>query len=101
MVEAAVEDFADVPEEVFPVNLLEQYDLLPLAEAVRTIHAPEDAASRDRARRRFIFQELFVLQLALSIRPRAAAVVCKRRRWRPTTKIDARIRPAVAVRVDG
>ncbi len=91
MVEAAVEDFADVPEEVFPASLLQQCDLLPLAEAIRTIHAPEDAESRDRARRRFIFQELFVLQLALSIR-RAQQQLLQAPPLDTTTKIDARIR---------
>ena len=91
MVEAAVEDFADIPEEVFPVNLLGQCDLLPLTEAIRTIHAPEDAESLIRARRRFIFQELFVLQLALSIR-RAQQQTLKAPPLPATTKIDARIR---------
>ncbi|MCH7752258.1 MAG: ATP-dependent DNA helicase RecG [Planctomycetes bacterium] len=91
MVEAAVKDFADVPEEVFPANLLQQCDLLPLTAAIRTIHAPEDEESLGRARRRFIFQELFVLQLALSIR-RAQQQSLQAPPLPATTKIDARIR---------
>ena len=91
MVEAAVKEFADVPEEVFPANLLQQCDLLPLTAAIRTIHAPEDAESLLRARRRFIFQELFVLQLALSIR-RAQQQSLQAPPLPATTKIDARIR---------
>ncbi|MCH8839766.1 MAG: DNA-processing protein DprA [Planctomycetes bacterium] len=91
MVEAAVKEFADVPEEVFPANLLQQCDLLPLTAAIRTIHAPEDEESLSRARRRFIFQELFVLQLALSIR-RAQQQSLQAPPLPATTKIDARIR---------
>jgi ATP-dependent DNA helicase RecG len=91
MVEAAVEDFSGVPEEVFPASLLEQCDLLPLTEAIRTIHAPDDAKSLDRARQRFIFQELFVLQLALSIR-RAQQQLLQAPPLPASTKIDARIR---------
>lgn len=91
MVEAAVEDFADVPEEVFPAALLSQCDLLPLAEALRSIHHPEDQAALDRARRRFVFQELFVMQLAVAIR-RLQQRLQSAPELPTTAKIDARIR---------
>jgi len=68
VVAAAVEQYAAVPEEVFPPALLAQYDLLPLAEALPAIHSPTDADQLARARRRFVFQELFVLQLAVVAR---------------------------------
>jgi ATP-dependent DNA helicase RecG len=64
----ALERYSSVLEEVFPPALLEQYDLMPLAEALPAIHAPRDADELQRARRRFIFQELFVLQLAVVAR---------------------------------
>jgi ATP-dependent DNA helicase RecG len=91
IVEAAVHQFADVPEEVFPPELLDRYSLLPLTTAIRQIHAPDDAESLARARRRFIFQELLVLQLALSIR-RAQQHLLHAPVLPATTKIDARIR---------
>ncbi len=91
MAEAAVEEFADVPEEVFPEALISKYKLLPLAEALRTIHQPDDQATLDQARRRFIFQELFVMQLAVAIRR-----LQQQMQFAPelptSTKIDARIR---------
>ena len=68
MVANAVEQCAPILEEVFPPALLEQYDLMPLAEALPAIHSPQDAAQLERARRRFVFQELFVLQLAVVAR---------------------------------
>jgi ATP-dependent DNA helicase RecG len=87
----AVEDFANVPEEVFPRNLLKQYQLPLLADAIRGIHLPADQQELDRARRRFVFQELFVLQLAVSTR-RAQQRSLPAPSLPTTTKIDARIR---------
>jgi len=68
MVAKAVEDYSGLLEEVFPPTLLKKYALMPLIEAVRTIHDPEDKEKLAAARRRFVFQELFVLQLALAVR---------------------------------
>ena len=91
MVEAAVEDFAEVPDEVFPAGLLQDYQLLPLGKALRAIHWPDDQETLAQARRRFIFQELFIMQLAVAIRR-----LQQRLEFAPelpaTTKIDARIR---------
>ena len=41
---------------------------MPLAEALPAIHSPQDAEQAERARRRFVFQELFILQLAVVAR---------------------------------
>jgi ATP-dependent DNA helicase RecG len=68
MVTSALENFGHVLEEVFPESLLAQYDLMPLAEALPAIHSPQDATQCERARRRFVFQELFILQLAVVAR---------------------------------
>jgi ATP-dependent DNA helicase RecG len=91
IVQAAVEDFASELEEVFPTSLLNQYRLMPLVDAVRTIHQPADREQLQQARRRFVFQELFVLQLALSIR-RSQQRSLKAYELPATARIDARIR---------
>jgi ATP-dependent DNA helicase RecG len=91
MVEAAVEEFADVPEEVFPDTLLTKYELLPIAESLRAIHQPADPEVLQQARRRFIFQELFVMQLAVAIR-RAQQQLQFAPELPTSTKVDARIR---------
>ena len=91
MVEGAVEQFADVPEEVFPDGLLAKYDLLPLSDALRAIHQPKEQAALLRARRRFIFQELFVMQLAVAVR-RAQQQTQFATELPTSAKIDARIR---------
>jgi ATP-dependent DNA helicase RecG len=89
--QAAVTEFADQLEEVFPPTLLKRFQLMPLVEAVRAIHQPSDREEMERARRRFIFQELFVLQLALSIR-RSEQRQLKAYELPATSRIDARIR---------
>ncbi|MCG8450629.1 MAG: ATP-dependent DNA helicase RecG [Pirellulales bacterium] len=91
MAEIAMEKYAAVPEEVFPPGLLAQYDLLPLEAALHSIHQPEEQGILAAARRRFIFQELFVLQLAVSIR-RDQQQALPAPELPATAKIDARIR---------
>ncbi len=91
MVEAAVADFASVPEEVFPDHLLKKYVLLPLSTALQAIHQPQNQDVLQQARRRFIFQELFVMQLAVAIR-RLQQRLEFAAELPTTTKIDARIR---------
>jgi ATP-dependent DNA helicase RecG len=90
-VHTAVEDYTGLLEEVFPPALLKQLELLPLQAAVRLIHQPIDSAALARARRRFVFQELFVLQLALSVR-RDRFQQLTAPRLPATAKINARIR---------
>jgi ATP-dependent DNA helicase RecG len=91
IVQTAVDEFAGFLEEVFPEPLLKQYKLMPLVEAVRAIHHPADREEMERARRRFVFQELFVLQLALSIR-RSEQRQLAAYELPATARIDARIR---------
>jgi ATP-dependent DNA helicase RecG len=91
MVAAAVEEFAPALEEVFSEALLAKYDLMPLAEALPAIHAPQDVDVLERARRRFVFQELFVLQLAVVARRWQQQVGFRAPRLETTAAIDARI----------
>src|SRR5699024_3188328 len=48
-----------------PPELLTKYRMPGKAEAVRAIHAPHDAAEAAAARRRLIFEELYILQLGI------------------------------------
>jgi ATP-dependent DNA helicase RecG len=91
IIAGAVEEYAPLLDEVFPADLLAKYQLMPLVDAVRAIHRPADRAELERATRRFVFQELFVLQLALAIR-RSEQRSLKALELPTTPKIDARIR---------
>jgi len=81
----------DLLDEVFPAEYLEAHDLWALRQALPEIHFPRDAESLRRARRRFIYQELFILQLALAIK-RAQQAEGEASPLEATPKIDARIR---------
>jgi ATP-dependent DNA helicase RecG len=51
--------------ETLPEELRAVYHLMPLREAVRAIHLPQDLAQAERARNRLIFDELLKMQLEL------------------------------------
>ena len=87
-----VERFAEVPEEVFPEKLLAEHQLMALREALPTIHHPQDDALLEHARRRFVFQELFILQLALAARRHQQRVGFSAPELPADAQIDARIK---------
>ncbi len=88
----AVEEHVGLLEEVFPAEYLEAHDLWPLERALVEIHAPTDGESLERARRRLIYQELLILQLALAIRREQQRVQHQAPVLEATARIDARIR---------
>lgn len=91
IVAGAVEACADALDEVFPKEYLDEHELWPLRRALAGIHAPADRGCLDQARRRFVYQELLVWQLALAIKHEH---LHNRRAAPPleaTAKIDARI----------
>jgi ATP-dependent DNA helicase RecG len=79
-------------EEVFPPEFLDTHNLLPLAVALPQLHFPTSHAELERARRRFIYQELFILQLALALKRQRVRQSLKAQPLELTAKIDARIR---------
>lgn len=91
IVRAAVEEYADVLEEAFPQAFLAEHAIWPLAQALPEIHFPSSRESLQNAQRRFIYQELFILQLALAVR-RQQQTVDRAEQFEATAKIDARIR---------
>jgi ATP-dependent DNA helicase RecG len=92
MVAGAVERFGPVLEEVFPESILAELDLMPLAEALPAIHTPQNREELARARRRFVFQELLVLQLAVVARRWQQRIGFRAPPLAATAEIDARIR---------
>ena len=70
-------------DEVFPAAYLQAHDLWPLRRALPEIHFPRDQESLERARRRLVYQELFILQLALALKRQQQPSSKRPRRWRP------------------
>jgi len=68
LVAETVEQCADLVAEALPDSLRKRTGVIGIAEAIRQIHAPMDQAQVDMARGRLVYQELFILQLALAIR---------------------------------
>ena len=64
-VQAALTHAADLPAEAFPEDVLAAKSLLPIGTALRELHCPSSHGMIDAARRRFVYQELFMLQIAL------------------------------------
>ncbi len=91
MVASALDTVGHVLEEVFPGPLLKQYDLMPLVEALPAIHSPQNAEQAERARRRFVFQELFILQLAVVARRWQQQVGFRAPSLAASADVDARI----------
>jgi len=60
----AIEGIENIPECI-PEHIRKEYNLSEVNYAMQNIHFPTDFKSYDIARRRFVFEELFVLQTAL------------------------------------
>ena len=92
IVAETVEAYGPLLQEVFPPEFLDAKQLWPLERALHEIHRPSDWDSLEQARRRFVYQELFILQLALAIRREQQNRFSDAPKLEATAKIDARIR---------
>lgn len=92
LVQICLEQYLPLLDEVFPAEFLAAHQLMPLREALPQIHFPQSRELLERARRRFVYQELFVLQLALAVRRLRLQVEGSAPTLEVTAKIDARIR---------
>ncbi len=79
-------------DEILPESLLQKKKLLGIEQAVRQMHAPQTQTQADDARRRFAYQELLTLQLAMGLRRAERRSRAKAPRLEATSRIDARIR---------
>ena len=87
-----VDEYGPLLEETFDDAFRGQHNLLAIEPAIRGVHFPSDEEHLESARRRFIYQELLVLQLALALRKRSLETDFVASRLTTTALIDARIR---------
>ncbi len=92
IVHQMVDALADDVPEVLPASFLAQHALWPIGRALRAIHAPADGVEVRQAQRRFVYQELLVLQLALAFRRWNLQRTRRAPALPATARIDARIR---------
>jgi len=79
-------------KETLPQAMRERLDLADLASALKMIHRPESMDEVRRARRRLVFGEFFLMQLAVVLRRRSAAASTAAPPIEVSDKVDARIR---------
>jgi ATP-dependent DNA helicase RecG len=91
-VQGVVASYTEHIEEVLPEAYRKEHRLAAVQDALLEIHQPSGRAALDYARRRFLFQELLVMQLALSLRRSALLHAGRAANLEFTGKIDARIR---------
>ncbi len=91
---AALGHAAGIVPEAFPPDMLAAKGLLSIERALREIHLPSSREMIDAARRRFVYQELFMLQLALRMHRRHQQV----RRTAPPLAVDARLDARIRAR---
>jgi ATP-dependent DNA helicase RecG len=68
----ALDRYGPCLEEMIPHNIMERFELWPLEQSMREIHFPTDWEHKESARYRLVFEELFLLQVALAQKKRAA-----------------------------
>jgi ATP-dependent DNA helicase RecG len=64
----ALDKYLPLIEDVLPPDILDRRDLVDVTTALRNIHFPESQIALEAARRRLVYEEFYLLQLALALR---------------------------------
>lgn len=64
----ALEKYGSLVKDFLPPAVLEPLNMVTLREAYKGIHFPDDEQSKDEARQRLVFDELFTIQLQMAHR---------------------------------
>lgn len=92
IVHQTVDSYAPLLDETLPGEFLDAQRLWPIHAALPQMHRPKSRASLEEARRRFIFQELLVMQLALAMRRQRRMTGAKAPPLATNERIEERIR---------
>ena len=68
LIKICLEEYTSEQEEFIPESLIEKYRLLPINQCLHWVHLPQSISETEKARRRLIFEELFLLQVLLAAR---------------------------------
>lgn len=93
-VQAALNHAVGICPEALPDAMLAEKGLLPIEQALAEIHRPSSQAMIDAARRRLVYQELFMLQLALRMHRGQQ----KQSHAAPSIVVDARLDARIRAR---
>jgi ATP-dependent DNA helicase RecG len=92
IIQHGVDQYAHLVPETLPLELLGKRRFPELPRALRDLHFPGTLPAALNARRRFIYQEFLILQVALAIRRRELRDRLRAPILMVTPQIDARIR---------
>lgn len=92
VIKNAVEEGADACREFLPSGILATYRLMPLPQALRAVHFPTTLEEAAEARRRLVFEELFLLQLGVQMAGRKIKEEGKGVQHRPDGPLMQRFR---------
>jgi ATP-dependent DNA helicase RecG len=94
LIKGLLDEHAADLKDILPVSVRARQRLMPLQEALGSVHFPENGADlpaleqgRSPAHRRLAFEELFLLQLALAARQRSVQVEKKTLHFNPRTPL--------------
>jgi ATP-dependent DNA helicase RecG len=65
IIDRALNQFGELIPEILPEEILSRHALIPRREAIARIHRPENTREGQEARRRMVYEELFLFQLKL------------------------------------
>jgi ATP-dependent DNA helicase RecG len=88
----ALDRFADRFVDILPAELRQRHRWPPPAAALRDVHQPKSIEAAEHGRRRFVYEEFLILQLALALRRRSLRDRERAPVLQTTPAIDARIR---------
>jgi ATP-dependent DNA helicase RecG len=92
MAEEALRVGLPLAKETLPEEMRQRLFLAPLPEALRLIHRPQSLEDVAKARRRLVFGEFFLMELAVALRRRSALAAHNAPPIPVDDKVDARIR---------
>lgn len=92
IVRSALDTCLAALDDVFPESFLAAHNLKTIHQAVADIHFPVDRSALAAGRRRLVYQELFILQLALAVKRHQQRDLRRAPSLEATARVDARIR---------
>ncbi len=87
-----IDRYASRLTDVLPITLRQKHDWPTCDQALRDVHFPPTLSAATRGRRRFVYEEFLILQLALALRRREVREEGRAPILTTTPAIDARIR---------
>lgn len=101
IIKEVIDSHTDLVDEIFPDWFLSKNNLLGIQQALRNVHFPESPEDVVPARRRFVFQELLTLQLAIQLRRKRVQQEKTAPSIENSSLIDSRIRKYFSYRLTG